>query len=99
MPAKLFDSGKSIRNNVILDDGPNILVIVTRLDEFHCLDPRIVRRLEKLLPCIVDLTTDEHFRAISVVSVQVDGNVKIDNISIQQLAIVRNLVGGAQECG
>lgn len=88
MSAELLDGGKSLGDDVILNDRANVLVVVAGLDEIHRLDPAIVRGLEELPAGLVGLASHEHFGTISVISVEVARNVNVDDVTFFQFTIV-----------
>mmetsp|Transcript_30471 Transcript_30471/g.89088 ORF Transcript_30471/g.89088 Transcript_30471/m.89088 type:complete len:252 (-) Transcript_30471:51-806(-) len=92
MSAEFLHRGKAPGGDVILNDGPNVLVIVVRLDELHRLDPAIVRGLDEIPSGLVGFARHEHFRAISVISVQVARNVDVDDVPLGQRTIVGDTV-------
>ena len=63
---------------MIFNDGANFFVVLAGSDEVHGLDPAIVGGLEKFSCRVVGgrfSAHDEHFGAVSVVAVEIDGDV------------------------
>jgi hypothetical protein len=92
VPAKVAHRGKAPGHNVIFNDRSNILVVVAGLHKVTGRNPRIVCGLEQGSGLFVGFSRHEHFTAVSVKTVEVYGNVQIDNISFLQSAIVGNAV-------
>ena len=93
--AERFDSRKSLLRNVVLDDGPNVFVIVARFHEIERLNPAIVRGLQQPTPFVVQSffpSHYEHFAAIAVVSIQVARNIDVHNVPFLQWSVIRDSV-------
>eukprot|EP00804_Cyclotella_cryptica_P028557 CCRYP_015816-RA/>CCRYP_015816-RA protein AED:0.50 eAED:1.00 QI:0/-1/0/1/-1/1/1/0/100 len=79
-----FESGKSSGYKVILDDGADFFVALAALNEVHGLDPAIVGGLEQFSCGFVSggfSSHDKHFGAVSVIAVEVDGTIALNNSS------------------
>ena len=90
--AELLHRGEAPGDDVILDDGPDVLVVVSRLHELHGLDPAIVRGLDEVPTGLIGLAGHEHLRAVSVISVQVARDVDVDDVPLGQRAVVGDAV-------
>ena len=90
--AKIPHGGVAEGGHVILDHAADFLVIDTGFHDLTRRDPAIVRGLQQLLGVFVDLPSDEHLAAVAVVSVQVHGDVEVDDITILQPSIIGDSV-------
>lgn len=90
--AKVAHRRVALRRDVILNDAANVLIVVAGLDELTGFDPAIVRGLQQSFRFVVGGSSHKHFAAITVVAIQIDCNVNVDNVAILQFAIVRDSV-------
>ena len=90
--AELLHRGEAAGDDVILDDGPDVLVVVAWFDEVHRLDPTIVRGLDEIPPGLIGLAGHEHLRTVSVIPVQVARDVDVDDIALGQFSVVGDAV-------
>lgn len=94
--AKIADRTESTRHHVLFNDTADFLVFPSRLHNGTRRDPTVVRRLQQVGGGSVDGATvvgdDKHFRAVSVVAVEVDGNVEVDDIADGEGTVVRDAV-------
>ena len=89
---KVANGGKASFHHNIFNDGTDILVVVARFAKVHGRYPAIIRRLQQFLGCLIRFAGNKHFRTVTVVSVQVARNVKIDQVTLIELAIIGDAV-------
>ena len=92
MSTKVANGRESLGRHVIFNNGSDIFIILTGLHKLTRLDPTIVRGLQQFLAGIVYVSGHKHFAAIPVVSIDVDGDIEIDDIAVLQGSIVGDAV-------
>ena len=90
MSTKVFDCGEALLNNIIFNNCSNIFIIIAWGHKIHGRHPTIIGALNQFLGSLIRSSHHKHFRAITMVAIEITCNIKIDNISICQWSIIRN---------
>lgn len=87
---KVSDGRKASFHNNVFNDTTDILVVVARFAKLHGRYPAIICCLQQFLGSLIRFASNKHFRAVTVVAIQVARNVEIDQVAFIELAIIWN---------
>mmetsp|Transcript_2424 Transcript_2424/g.5130 ORF Transcript_2424/g.5130 Transcript_2424/m.5130 type:complete len:296 (+) Transcript_2424:452-1339(+) len=83
---------KAKRDNVLLHNASQFLVISARLNKLTSFDPAVVCGLQEFLALFINVANDKHFTAITMIAIQIHRDIDIHNIPVLQYSIIWNSV-------